>query len=112
VKSFDLESLASAFGGEYVLGMKDLHSNACYLIYGRLEKGEGERLIRPGPGHEEILCAIDGPLTVHTGYGETILQRGSAIHIRQEEAFSISNPSNTSVVYILAGGNGWAPSDS
>jgi hypothetical protein len=112
VKSFDLESMASAFGGEYVLGMKDLHSDACYLIYGRLEQGEGGRLIRPGPGHEEILCAVDGPLTVHTDCGDMVLQRGSAIHINQEESFSISNPSNTSVVYILAGGMTRQPLDS
>ena len=81
MRSFDLAGLASTFGGEYVLGTKDLNTDACYMIYGLLKGGEAERLIRPGKGREEILCALDGPLLMHTGGGETILEQGNAIHV-------------------------------
>jgi uncharacterized cupin superfamily protein len=105
MRSFDLAGLASTFGGEYVLGTKDLNTDACYMIYGLLKGGEAERLIRPGKGREEILCALDGPLLMHTGGGETILEQGNAIHVKAEDSFLISNPSNRPVVYIVAGGN-------
>lgn len=105
MKSFDLESLAVREGGEYVLGLKDLHTDACYLIYGILQPGEHDRLIQPGEGHEEILCAIDGPLTMHTDSGEVPLERNHAAHIKEDESFSLSNPSDQPVAYVLAGGH-------
>ena len=46
MKLFDLELLASSQGGEYVLGAKDLHSNACYLTYGLLKSGGSGRVQR------------------------------------------------------------------
>ena len=105
MRSFDLAGLASAFGGEYVLGKKDLNSDACYMIYGRLKGGEAERLIRPGKGREEILCAVDGPLLMHTRGGEIVLKQGHAIHVKGENSFLVSNPSDRPVIYIMAGGN-------
>ena len=105
MRSFDLAGLASAFGGEYVLGKKDLNSDACYMIYGRLKGGEAERLIRPGKGREEILCAVDGPLLMHTAGREIILKQGNAIHLTGQDSFLVSNPSDRPVVYIIAGGN-------
>ena len=62
MKSFDLAKMAAAQGGEYVLAAKDLHTEACYLVYGLLKPGEGDRLIQPGKGYEEILCAMTGAL--------------------------------------------------
>ena len=73
MKLFDLRTLASTEGGEYVLGAKDLHIQTCYLIYGYLETGEGRRLIKPGESHDEILCAIDGPILMHTTRGQITL---------------------------------------
>jgi redox-sensitive bicupin YhaK (pirin superfamily) len=104
LKSFDMDALASIMGGEYVLGAKDLHSKSCYLIYGWLKAGEGDRLVKPGDGHEEILCAVDGPLTIHSPGGVTVLEKGHAVHIKQDESFYISNHSEAPVRYILAGG--------
>jgi len=104
MRSFDLDDLASLFGGEYVLGKKDLHIDSCYMVYGKLKAGEGERLVRPGEGRDEILCAVDGPMLMHTRHGDVVLDPGHAVHVDERESFFISNPSNQSVVYIMAGG--------
>ena len=34
MKLYNVNKFAKEQGGEYVLGMKDLHTHACYLIYG------------------------------------------------------------------------------
>ncbi len=104
MKVFDLNKLAHREGGEYVLGMKDLHSQACYLIYGLLAAKEGERLIRPGEGYEEILCAVGGPLLIHAPKGETTLEKGTAVHVKADDSFIISNPGDQEIIYIIAGG--------
>jgi hypothetical protein len=103
LKSFDLEILTGVMGGEYVLGTKDLHSKVCYMIYGILQPHEIDRLVKPGEGHEEILCAVDGPLLVHTHAGTSTLSRGCAVHLKENESFFISNPSDERVRYIAAG---------
>jgi uncharacterized cupin superfamily protein len=105
MKSFDVAKLAADQGGEYVLGMKDLHTHACYLVYGILRPGEEKRVVRPGQGHEEILCAVDGDLSVQTRTGDVRLERGHAVHVKEDESFFISNPSDKPVVYLLAGGH-------
>ncbi len=104
MKSFNLQELAIGSGGEYVLGMKDLHTDACYLVYGILQPGEKERLIRPGEGYEEILCAVDGEVLVHSRQGEILLELGQAVHVNEHESFHISNPSDRPVIYVMAGG--------
>ena len=104
MKSFDLAKLATAQGGEYVLAAKDLHSQACYLVYGLLKPGEGGRLIKPGDGYEEILCTITGSLLMELSGGEVALERGHAVHIKPTDSFYVSNPNNDPVVYIIAGG--------
>ena len=104
MKSFDLAKLAAAQGGEYVLAAKDLHSQACYLVYGHLNPGERNRLIRPGDGYEEILCTITGSLLMKLSGGEVALEQGHAVHIKPTDSFYISNPNNNPVVYVIAGG--------
>ncbi len=104
MKSFDVRGLALSQGGEYVLGMKDLHSDACYLIYGVLDAAETDRPIKAGKGYEEILCAVDGPLLMCTPGGDITLAQGHAVHVEEEDSFTVSNPSDRPVVYVLAGG--------
>lgn len=105
MKSFDVKALAAGEGGEYVLGMKDLGTHACYLIYGTLKPGETGRLVKPGSGHEEILCAIVGKLLIN-GQKETLtLETGHAVHVREDESFEISNPGQEHAVYVMAGGH-------
>jgi hypothetical protein len=105
LKTFDLMQLSTSQGGEYVLGMKDLHTHACYLIYGTLQAGETGRLVKPGEGHEEILCAVNGPLAISSQSGNEILEGGHAVHVKEQESFFISNRSDRPVVYIMAGGH-------
>jgi hypothetical protein len=104
VKIYDLEKLSALFGGEYVLGTKDLHSRACYLVYGALNPGEGDRLIKPGEGYEEILCIVEGSVIAHSQTGNFELSGGGAVHVKQDDQFFISNPSDTRAVYVIAGG--------
>jgi hypothetical protein len=104
MRSFDLDGLTSMWGGEYVLAAKDLHSDACYMIYGKLEAQETDRLVQPGSGYEEILCAVDGPISIRTGSEEIVLERGHSVHVKEDESFCISNPLNRALVYIIAGG--------
>ncbi len=106
MKSFDVKALSASEGGEYVLGMKDLGTHACYLIYGTLGPGEGNRQVKPGQGHEEILCAVVGRLVIHTPGGVYTLENGHAVHVREDESFEISNPDQDPVVYVMAGGHG------
>ncbi len=112
MKSFDLNILAVSEGGEYVLGAKDLHSHACYMIYGILSPGETDRLVKPGKGHEEILCAVTGTITLHTATGEVPLHAGSALHVKEDDSFFLSNPSDQPLVYIMAGGRCCPPESS
>lgn len=104
MKSFDLERLAASQGGEYVLAHKDLHSHACYLIYGLLGPGEAQRLVQPGQGYEEILCAAGGPLLLHTDRGDMILEKGHAVHLTENDSIFLSNPCESQTTYVVAGG--------
>ncbi len=105
LRTFDVAALAATQGGEYVLGMKDLYTHACYMIYGIMQPGEGQRLVKPGDGHEEILCAVDGDLEIHSEKGDFVLRRGHATHIKEDQSFFLANPSDKTVVYIMAGGH-------
>jgi hypothetical protein len=104
MKTFPVRDLAIREGGEYVLGYKDLHTRSCYMIYGVLNPLEKDRVIRPGKGYEEILCASGGPLLIHTAKGTTPLERGRAVHVGEEESMTMSNPGEEQVEYIIAGG--------
>ncbi len=104
MKSFDLAKLAAAQGGEYVLAAKDLDSRACYLVYGVLKPGEQGRLIKPGDGYEEILCAVTGALLMKLSGGDVALEQGHAVHIKPTDSFYVSNPNDDPVVYVIAGG--------
>jgi hypothetical protein len=104
MKLFDLCELAEASGGEYVLGMKDLHTDSCYLVYGILRPGEEGRLVRPGVGYEEILCAVDGELLLQGKQGKVPLAGSHAVHVTEHESYHLSNPTERPVVYVIAGG--------
>jgi hypothetical protein len=105
MKSYNLRDIAFREGGEYVLGLKDLHTHACYMIYGILEPGESGRVVRPGGGHEEILCAVSGSIILRRTAGDAVLEEGCAVHVTEDESFHISNPSDQRAVYIMAGGH-------
>lgn len=104
-KTYDLKMLAQSHGGEYVLGTKDLHTHACYMIYGVLKPGEEDRIVEPGSGHEEILCAVSGPVVMSLASGPKRLEVGHATHLKEDESFRISNPTDEPVIYMMAGGH-------
>lgn len=101
---FNIRGRAETSNGEYVLGVKDTGSHACYMIYGFLRPGEKGRLIKPGSGHEELVASVKGDINV-TGHLKGILKEGSAFHITGENECFLENRSGTEAVYIIAGGH-------
>ncbi|MFN3480324.1 MAG: hypothetical protein ACK415_08040 [Thermodesulfovibrionales bacterium] len=90
--------------GEYILGLNDTGSHACYLIYGKMLPFEKGRQIKPGEGHEELFLAIKGDFSV-TGDFTGIVREGQAIHIREEETCYIENLTDSTGIYVIAGGH-------
>jgi hypothetical protein len=105
MKKIDIRSRAlSSENGEYVLGLEDTGSHACYMIYGVLKPGEKGRLIKPGRGHEEIVLAMNGELVL-SGEISGLLEQGSAFHIVGDASAYLENPGSNEVVYIISGGH-------
>jgi hypothetical protein len=94
----------SSESGEYVLGLEDTGSHACYMIYGVLKPGENERLIKPGKGHEEIVLAMKGDLLL-SGDISGRLEQSSAIHVVGETSAYLENPGSDEAIYVIAGGH-------
>lgn len=105
MKIYDVANFALQNQGEYVLGSKELHTHACYLVYGILKRGEKERLIKPGHCHEEILCLIKGEAVLRNEKNTLSLNQGQAIHIKGEETLLMDNAGNDDVIYLIAGGH-------
>jgi hypothetical protein len=105
MKTFDIRDRALASGGgEYILGLKDTGSHACYMIYGLLRAGEKQRLVKPGSGHEELVLSVKGEIKV-TGHFTGTLKEGSAFHITGEGECFLENKSGDEAIYIVAGGH-------
>lgn len=109
IRTHPVRRMSIEEGGEYVLGLKDLGTHACYLIYGELKPGEEGRRICPGRGHEEILMAVKGDLEISGPLGELVLEEGQAAHFREEEACLLANRGDSHAVYVLAGGHSGSP---
>jgi len=105
MKKIDIRSRALASeNGEYILGLEDTGSHACYMIYGILKPGEKGRLIKPGDGHEEIVLAMKGDLML-TGDVSGRLEQGSAFHIVGETSAFLENLGSDEAVYVISGGH-------
>ncbi|MGM0453000.1 MAG: hypothetical protein ACQERN_07535 [Thermodesulfobacteriota bacterium] len=105
MKKIDLKNRAiAAQEGEYVLGLDDTGSHACYMIYGTLRPGEKDRLVKPGKGHEEIVLAMKGEFKL-TGDWEGSVKEGEAFHIAGETSLFLENPGDAQAVYIISGGH-------
>lgn len=105
MKIFDISSLASANKGEYVLGLEDLNTHACYLIYGIIKPGEKGRVIKPGSGHEEIVCLVQGKVQLSNSSGRYVLEHGQAFHLKGDETYMMDNEAGTDAVYVISGGH-------
>jgi uncharacterized cupin superfamily protein len=100
----NLKMNAEKNSGEYVFGAADTGSHACYMIYGTLKAGEKGRVIKPGKGHEEMMVAVKGELTL-TGDFEGQLREGMAIHLVGEQTCLLENKGTSEAVYLVAGGH-------
>ncbi len=89
--------------GEFIAGSEATGTHACYLIYGVLEPGE-ERVISPGPGHEEIYCIIKGEVEVNNENEEFFLSKGQCIYLVGRERVTFKAPEKT-VIYVVSGGH-------
>ena len=90
--------------GEIVFGADHTGSHACYMIYGILQPGEQDRLIKPGHGHEEMVLATNATLRV-TGAVTGDLNPGDAFHITEDHTAFLENPGESEAVYVIAGGH-------
>ncbi len=105
MKVFDMKNKAgNSGGGESIVGFQHTGSHACYMIYGVLGPREKGRRITPGAGHEEIVLALSGALSV-TGTHEGTLQEGSVFHISGAQECYLENTGPHEAVYIIAGGH-------
>ena len=102
---FDLGGRALREGGETILGLKDLHTHACYLIYGVLNPGDEPRKLCPGGGHEEIVMVISGSIKVTGPDGDQTLQTGQAFHMVGDETWMAVTAGSTEARYAVAGGH-------
>lgn len=104
MRTFDLKALAKASGGEYVLGVRDTGTHACYLIYGTVWPSDPPRMIKPGAGHEEIVMAVEGEFEV-SGQFTGRIREGEAFHITQDAECFLVNVTDKPAVYIASGGH-------
>ncbi len=106
IKVFDLAGRVFREGGETVLGLKDLDTHACYMLYGVLNPGDPPRLLRPGLGHEEIFLVVSGSIKVEGPGGFQTLQPGQAVYLKDEETLSATAAGPGEARYVAAGGHG------
>jgi hypothetical protein len=103
MKVFDVQAKAGE-SGEYILGAKQTGSHACYLIYGTMKPKEKDRKLKAGKGHEELFIAIKGDFIV-TGQNPASIKEGQAFHLKGEETFGLENATDTTSIYVMAGGH-------
>lgn len=90
--------------GEFIIGADVTGSHACYLIYGVI-RGNEEREISPGEGHEEILLVIEGNLSFLTENEKTVLTKGQAVYLKGAEKAVIRANEGMTAIYVIAGGH-------
>jgi uncharacterized cupin superfamily protein len=105
LKVFDLAGRAPREGGETVLGLKDLGTHACYMLYGIISPGEEPRTLKPGEGHEEIVLVIAGQMRVQGQEVDLVLQPGQAIYLKGEQTLAATAAGPLEVRYVAAGGH-------
>jgi uncharacterized cupin superfamily protein len=103
---YDLEGRVRREGGETVLGLKELGTHACYMLFGVLDPGGEPRVLKPGQGHEEIILAISGAINLQGPDGEdVVLQAGQAIYLKGEETWLATCMGPAEARYAAAGGH-------
>jgi uncharacterized cupin superfamily protein len=70
-----------------------------------MKQNEKKRLIKPGKGHEEIVCLVSGKVLLRGNHATFNLKSGQAFHIKGDEALYMDNTGNDDAVYVIAGGH-------
>jgi hypothetical protein len=105
LKVYDVAGRAPREGGETVLGLEDLGTHACYMLYGVLNPGEEPRILKPGEGHEEIILAVSGAIQVSGPQGSLTLQPGQAIYLQGAATYEAVALGPGEARYVAAGGH-------
>jgi hypothetical protein len=105
MRIYNVSEIAKEKDGECILGSAELHTHACYFVYGTLGPGEKGRKIRPGRGHEEIVCLVSGDASIRGAADSMSLAAGQAFHLRGDESFLMDNDGDREAVYVIAGGH-------
>jgi len=98
------KSATNSKRGEFLVGFQETGSHACYMIYGVLKPKEKPRSVKPGPGHEEIILAMEGDLEV-AGFYSGELREGCALHLEGSQECFLENQGESDAVYVIAGGH-------
>lgn len=104
-ETYDLPARALREGGETVLGLKDLHTHACYMIYGVINPGDPPRTLKPGVGHEEIILVMSGAMEISQEGESQTLQSGQAIYLQGDETWQAVCAGSMETRYTAAGGH-------
>lgn len=104
-KVFDLAGRVLREGGETVLGLKDLSTHACYMLYGVLSPADEPRLLKPGAGHEEIIMVVSGIMQIDDAGRSLTIQPGQAFYLKGEESRLASCAGPMETRYVAAGGH-------
>lgn len=104
MKKYTLHDRLTPQNGETVLGAKDLGTHACYMIYGKMKSGDAPRVLKPGTGHEEIICCVAGTMKVRNYKGEAVLEEGEAIYLKGDEN-CVAEAVSDLCGYVAAGGH-------
>ncbi len=105
IELYDLPARAASQGGETVLGLKDLGTHACYLIYGRIEPGGEPRPLKPGQEHEEIFLVISGTMSLQGPDGVQTVCAGQAFYLAGVQPWQAAAAGPEPVVYVAGGGH-------
>ncbi|MBI5641014.1 MAG: hypothetical protein HZA17_11370 [Nitrospirae bacterium] len=105
MKIYNVSEAAINNEGEFVLGSAELKTQACYLVYGFLTEGEKGRELKPGKGHEEIICIARGEVILRRGDEETRVRQGEAFYMKGEETYLMYNRAVGETLYVIAGGH-------
>ncbi len=90
--------------GEYILGVEQTGSHACYLIYGTMGPRKKGRELKPGKGHEELFLAVKGEFVI-TGHASGAIAQGKAVHLKGDDTYLLENATDSEAIYVLAGGH-------
>lgn len=103
MKIYKLPELAESHPERrYLLGSKDLSTDAVYLGYRSIVPRGPEAELTPREGYEEVVYILKGSVRVKCARSEFSVKAGEAFH--PAGPIRLDNPEEEEAVYIVAGG--------